>query len=70
MALAIVAVALVKAISQYLFRLTNSMAAETMVKTMRDGLFEHIEHLPFAWHMRNRTGDIIGYGTPRGRTHF
>ena len=59
MALAIVAVALVKAISQYLFRLTNSMAAETMVKTMRDGLFEHIEHLPFAWHMKNRTGDII-----------
>ena len=35
------------------------MAAETMVKTMRDGLFEHIEHLPFAWHMKNRTGDII-----------
>ena len=59
MALAIVAVALVKAVSQYLFRLTNSMAAETMVKTMRDGLFEHIEHLPFAWHMKNRTGDII-----------
>ena len=59
MALAILAVAAVKAIFQYLFRLTNTMAAETLVKTMRDSLFSHIERLPFSWHMKNRTGDII-----------
>jgi ATP-binding cassette subfamily B protein len=26
---------------------------------MRDQLFSHIQHLPFSWHMKNRTGDII-----------
>jgi len=59
MALAIVAVAAVKALFQYLFRLSNTMAAETLVKTMRDNLFSHIERLPFSWHMKHRTGDII-----------
>ena len=26
---------------------------------MRDQLFSHIQHLPFSWHMKNKTGDII-----------
>lgn len=59
MALAIVAVALVKLVSQYIFRVSSTKAAETLVKTMRDSLFAHIERLPFSWHMKNRTGDII-----------
>ena len=59
MALAIVIVAVVKAVSQYLFRVMDTKAAETLVKTMRDELFNHIERLPYAWHGRNRTGDII-----------
>ena len=59
MALAIVIVAVVKAVSQYLFRVTDTKASETLVKTMRDTLFGHIERLPFAWHGKNRTGDII-----------
>ncbi|MBO4872310.1 MAG: ABC transporter ATP-binding protein [Lachnospiraceae bacterium] len=59
MALAIVIVALVKAIAQYLFRVSDTKASETLVKTMRDTLFSHIERLPYAWHGKNRTGDII-----------
>lgn len=59
MALAIVAVALVKVLSQYLFRVANTAASEKLVKNMRDTLFSHIERLPFSWHMKNRTGDII-----------
>lgn len=59
MALAIIAVAFVKVAAQYLFRLSNTAASETLVKNMRDSLFKHIEHLPFSWHMKNRTGDII-----------
>ncbi|MBR6704531.1 MAG: ABC transporter ATP-binding protein [Lachnospiraceae bacterium] len=59
MALAVVAVAAVKALAQYLFRVSNTKAAETLVKTMRDSLFSHIERLPYAWHGKNRTGDII-----------
>ena len=59
MALAVVAVAVVKVASQYGFRVSNTRASETLVKTMRDLSFSHIEHLPFSWHMKNRTGDII-----------
>lgn len=59
MALAILAVALVKVLSQYGFLICNTRASETLVKTMRDTLYTHIEHLPFSWHMKNHTGDII-----------
>ena len=59
MALAIVAVAGVQVLSQYAFRVYNTKASETLVKTMRDQLFSHIERLPFSWHMKNKTGDII-----------
>ena len=59
MALAIIVVAIFKVASQYAFRVNNTKAAETLVKSMRDRLFSHIERLPFSWHMANRTGDII-----------
>ena len=59
MALAVVAVTLVKCAAQYGFRVCNAKGCETLVKTMRDTLFRHIERLPFQWHMQNHTGDII-----------
>lgn len=59
MALAIVVVAFIKVISQYIFRVSNTKASEKLIKNMRDSLFSHIERLPFSWHMKNRTGDII-----------
>ncbi len=59
LALAIVAVALVKAGSQYGFRVYNAKGGETLVKTMRDSLYTHIARLPFQWHMQHHTGDII-----------
>lgn len=59
MALAVLVCALVKVISQYFSQVSNTKAAETLVKTMRDQLFSHIARLPFGWHMKNRTGDII-----------
>ena len=59
MALAVIFVAAFQVISQYTFRVFNTKASETLVKTMRDSLFSRIERLPFAWHMKNKTGDII-----------
>ena len=59
MALAILAVAVIQVVSQYTFRVYNTKASETLVKSMRDQLFSHIQRLPFSWHMGNRTGDII-----------
>jgi ATP-binding cassette subfamily B protein len=59
LALALVAVAVVKAAAQYAYEVGKTAASETLVKTMRDSLYSHIERLPYAWHMKNRTGDII-----------
>ena len=59
MAAAILVVAVVQVVSQYTFRVYNTKASETLVKSMRDQLFSHIQRLPFSWHMKNRTGDII-----------
>ncbi len=59
MAIAILVVAVVQVVSQYTFRVYNTKASETLVKSMRDQLFSHIQRLPFSWHMKNRTGDII-----------
>ena len=59
MALAVVIVAIVKVAALYGFRVMNARGSETLVKTMRDTLYGHIERLPFQWHMKNHTGDII-----------
>jgi len=59
MALAVLIVAVVKVASQYGFMLSSTRASETLTKTMRDMLYTHIGRLPFSWHMKNHTGDII-----------
>ncbi len=56
---AVVFVAVLSALSRFLFRMFNSIGAETLVKRMRDTLFDHITRLPFSWHSVNHTGDII-----------
>ena len=58
-ALAMAAVGLLSAGFRYLMNLYSSIACETMVKTSRDLLFHQIERLPWSWHMKNATGDII-----------
>lgn len=58
-AAAIIAVALIKVLSQYIACVCNSKGAETLSKTTRDSLFSHITRLPYSWHSANRTGDII-----------
>ena len=58
-AAAIVVIAFVSVALRYAFQMFNSIGAETLVETMRNQVFDHIEHLPFSWHMKNNTGDII-----------
>ena len=58
-AAAITVFALLAAVFRYIQRLYNTKASETLVETVRNLLFAHIERLPFGWHMKNRTGDII-----------
>ncbi|MBE5971595.1 MAG: ABC transporter ATP-binding protein [Lachnoclostridium sp.] len=52
-------IALGSAVCRYLNTLYNTKGAERFVKTMRNRLFSHIQRLPFSWHMKNQTGDII-----------
>ncbi len=63
MALGIIAVALVRVVSQYTFRVSNARASETFVRTIRNSLFSHLERLPYSWHLKNHTGDTIQRST-------
>lgn len=58
-ALFVIVVALFGALFRYFNGLFNAKGAEILVKNMRDGLFEQIMYLPYAWHGQNKTGDII-----------
>ena len=55
----IAGIALVTAVFRYLNMLFNTKGAESLVENMRNKLFSHIQRLPFSWHMKNQTGDII-----------
>lgn len=59
MALLIVAVSAVRTAAQYGTSMFNSAASEVLVKRMRDTLFARIQRLPYSWHMKNHTGDMI-----------
>ena len=57
--LLIAVLALASAVCRYMNTYYNSKGAERFVKNMRNSLFSHIQRLPFSWHMKNQTGDII-----------
>ena len=43
----------------YLSRVNMAKGAERMINNLRVKLFEHTQNLPFEWHTKNLTGDII-----------
>ncbi len=55
----IIILAVLLALMIYLRGLTASVSAEKLQQNIREDLFSHIQKLPFAWHMQNKTGDII-----------
>ncbi|MBP3759808.1 MAG: ABC transporter ATP-binding protein [Firmicutes bacterium] len=58
-ALAIAGLGLIRVAAQFGTTMLNTAGSEVLVKNMRDTLFSHISRLPYAWHMKNSTGDII-----------
>jgi len=40
-------------------RLCMARCSEGTLKRLRDRLYDHIGRLPYAWHVKNQTGDII-----------
>ncbi|MGI6106573.1 MAG: ABC transporter ATP-binding protein [Lachnospiraceae bacterium] len=58
-AIAIVIIAAVNIIGNYGARVMSTKGSEKFVKSLRDSLFDHIQHLPFSWFVKESTGDII-----------
>ena len=59
LAVAVMVVATAAAIFRYVQRMANAKGSQTLVERMRNLLFDHIQTLPFSWHMKNQTGDVI-----------
>ncbi len=51
--------AILSGLSSYASRMNLARACEGTVARIRDTLFDHIQHLPYAWHNSHQTGDII-----------
>lgn len=58
-ALAAVIFSILSGVSNFVCRVTMAKASEGMIEKLRNKLFSHIQHLPYHWHMKNQTGDII-----------
>lgn len=56
---AVVAVSLISGLCNFLSRSNIARFTERFVRSLRDTLYTHVQHLPFRWHIQNQTGDII-----------
>ena len=52
-------VAVLSGLCTYGSRMGTAIGSENFVKALRDALFRHIQRLPYAWHVRHSTGEII-----------
>jgi ATP-binding cassette subfamily B protein len=37
----------------------SALASENIALTIRDSLYTHLQHLPFSFHVKAETGDLI-----------
>ena len=51
--------AVLSGVFTYLFRYCMARASEGTIRKLRNHLFDHIQKLPYSWHVKNQTGDII-----------
>ncbi|MBQ8638328.1 MAG: ABC transporter ATP-binding protein [Lachnospiraceae bacterium] len=58
-AAAICVFAVLNAAASYGSRVISAKGSETFVKGLRDSLYDHIQRLPYSWHVKHQTGDII-----------
>ena len=56
---AILLIALCAGVCTFFSRTATAVGAEGFTKRIREALFSHIQRLPYQWHVKNRTGDII-----------
>lgn len=62
-AVIVIILAVITAVSDYIGRTSMAKGTEGIVKNIRDNLFGHIQKLPYSWHIKNQTGDIIQRAT-------
>ena len=58
-ALAVILLAAINIAAHYYSKVFAAKGSESFVKGMRDQLYDHIQKLPYSWHVKNQTGDII-----------
>lgn len=51
--------ALAGGVCTYFSRTLTAKGSEGFIKRLRDALYAHIQRLPYQWHVKNQTGDII-----------
>lgn len=56
---AVLVFSVLSGLASFVSRMGMATGTERFVKRLRDGLFRHVQHLPFKWHVENQTGDII-----------
>ena len=57
--LLLVGIAVFSALFNYGSRVGIALGSEGFVRRLRNTLYEHIQKLPFSWHVSHQTGDII-----------
>lgn len=55
----LIGMGILSAVCSYIYRYYNVKGSETFLETMRNELYSQLSKLPFSWHMKNKTGDII-----------
>lgn len=55
----IIMTAVTAGIFNYFSKMNLAKGSESFVKDLRDALYAHTQKLPFAWHVRHQTGEII-----------
>lgn len=51
--------AILSGICNYFYKVNMAKASDGTIKNLRNKLYSHISKLPYSWHMKNPTGDII-----------
>ncbi|MDY4139163.1 MAG: ABC transporter ATP-binding protein [Eubacteriales bacterium] len=57
--LVLVALNLINGVFTYMKGRLNAVASENIALTLREQLYAHLQHLPFAYHAKAETGDLI-----------
>lgn len=58
-ALLVAASAVLSGVFNYLSKMCLAKGSENFLKYIRDTLYHHTQYLPFSWHVKHQTGEII-----------